>query len=132
MVDPCHSARRPVAQVGHSRSSSAASAGTAAASRASTWAVVTGRSAGSWVSRAVTARSTADGTSGLRLLAGGGGRPAGASAWRGLRYSGPVDLAVVLTTFVVIFPAELPDKSLFAGGSVLVLLGKEEGEAARV
>jgi Ca2+/H+ antiporter, TMEM165/GDT1 family len=25
-----------------------------------------------------------------------------------------VDLAVVLTTFVVIFPAELPDKSLFA------------------
>jgi Ca2+/H+ antiporter, TMEM165/GDT1 family len=92
-----------------------------------------------------------------------------------------VDLAVVLTTFVVIFPAELPDKSLFAslvlgtrfrplpvfcgvaaafavhvviavtiggvfallpqrlvlfvvaalfaGGSVLVLLGKEEGGA---
>jgi putative Ca2+/H+ antiporter (TMEM165/GDT1 family) len=31
-----------------------------------------------------------------------------------LRYSGPVDLAVVLTTFAVIFPAELPDKSLFA------------------
>lgn len=31
-----------------------------------------------------------------------------------LRYSGRVDLAVVLTTFVVIFPAELPDKSLFA------------------
>jgi Ca2+/H+ antiporter, TMEM165/GDT1 family len=31
-----------------------------------------------------------------------------------VRYSGPVDLAVVLTTFVVIFPAELPDKSLFA------------------
>jgi putative Ca2+/H+ antiporter (TMEM165/GDT1 family) len=30
------------------------------------------------------------------------------------RYSGAVDLAVVLTTFVVIFPAELPDKSLFA------------------
>ena len=25
-----------------------------------------------------------------------------------------MDLAVVLTTFVVIFPAELPDKSLFA------------------
>jgi putative Ca2+/H+ antiporter (TMEM165/GDT1 family) len=32
----------------------------------------------------------------------------------GLRYSDPVDLAVALTTFVVIFPAELPDKSLFA------------------
>jgi putative Ca2+/H+ antiporter (TMEM165/GDT1 family) len=32
----------------------------------------------------------------------------------GVRYSGAVDLAVVLTTFVVIFPAELPDKSLFA------------------
>ena len=32
----------------------------------------------------------------------------------GVRYSEPVDLAVVLTTFVVIFPAELPDKSLFA------------------
>ena len=31
-----------------------------------------------------------------------------------LRYSDPVDLAVVLTTFVVIFPAELPDKSMFA------------------
>jgi putative Ca2+/H+ antiporter (TMEM165/GDT1 family) len=31
-----------------------------------------------------------------------------------VRYSGPVDLAVVLTTFVVIFPAELPDKSMFA------------------
>ena len=31
-----------------------------------------------------------------------------------VRYSDPVDLAVVLTTFVVIFPAELPDKSLFA------------------
>jgi hypothetical protein len=31
-----------------------------------------------------------------------------------LRYSDPVDLAVALTTFVVIFPAELPDKSLFA------------------
>jgi Ca2+/H+ antiporter, TMEM165/GDT1 family len=30
------------------------------------------------------------------------------------RYIGAVDLAVVLTTFVVIFPAELPDKSLFA------------------
>ena len=29
-------------------------------------------------------------------------------------YSGPVDLAVVVTTFVVIFPAELPDKSLVA------------------
>ena len=68
-----------------------------------------------------------------------------------LRYSGRVDLAVVLTTFVVIFPAELPDKSLFASlvlgtrfrplpvfcgvaalfaaGSVLVLLGKEEDGA---
>jgi Ca2+/H+ antiporter, TMEM165/GDT1 family len=32
----------------------------------------------------------------------------------GLRYSCPVDLAVALTTFVVIFPAELPDKSMFA------------------
>ena len=31
-----------------------------------------------------------------------------------VRYSGAVDLAVVLTTFLVIFPAELPDKSLFA------------------
>jgi Ca2+/H+ antiporter, TMEM165/GDT1 family len=31
-----------------------------------------------------------------------------------VRYSDPVDLAVVLTTFVVIFPAELPDKSMFA------------------
>jgi Ca2+/H+ antiporter, TMEM165/GDT1 family len=31
-----------------------------------------------------------------------------------VRYSAPVDLAVVLTTFVVIFPAELPDKSMFA------------------
>ena len=31
-----------------------------------------------------------------------------------VRYSDPVDLAVALTTFVVIFPAELPDKSLFA------------------
>ena len=31
-----------------------------------------------------------------------------------VRYSEPVDLAVVLTTFVVIFPAELPDKSMFA------------------
>jgi len=35
-----------------------------------------------------------------------------AGGW--VRYSDPVDLAVVLTTFVVIFPAELPDKSLFA------------------
>jgi putative Ca2+/H+ antiporter (TMEM165/GDT1 family) len=33
---------------------------------------------------------------------------------RWVRYSEPVDLAVALTTFVVIFPAELPDKSLFA------------------
>ena len=33
----------------------------------------------------------------------------------GLCYSDPVDLAVVLTTFVVIFLAELPDKSMFAG-----------------
>jgi putative Ca2+/H+ antiporter (TMEM165/GDT1 family) len=32
------------------------------------------------------------------------------------------------TTFVMIFPAELPDKSLFAGGSVLVLLAKQEDE----
>jgi Ca2+/H+ antiporter, TMEM165/GDT1 family len=31
-----------------------------------------------------------------------------------VRYSDPVDLAVVLTTFLVIFPAELPDKSMFA------------------
>ena len=31
-----------------------------------------------------------------------------------VRYSDPVNPAVVLTTFVVIFPAELPDKSLFA------------------
>jgi putative Ca2+/H+ antiporter (TMEM165/GDT1 family) len=31
-----------------------------------------------------------------------------------VRYSCPVDPAVVVTTFVVIFPAELPDKSLFA------------------
>jgi putative Ca2+/H+ antiporter (TMEM165/GDT1 family) len=31
-----------------------------------------------------------------------------------VRYSGPVDLGVVLTTFAVILPAELPDKSLFA------------------
>jgi putative Ca2+/H+ antiporter (TMEM165/GDT1 family) len=31
-----------------------------------------------------------------------------------LRYSDAVDLAVALTTFVVIFPAELPDKSMFA------------------
>jgi putative Ca2+/H+ antiporter (TMEM165/GDT1 family) len=31
-----------------------------------------------------------------------------------VRYSDAVDLAVVLTTFVVIFPAELPDKSMFA------------------
>jgi Ca2+/H+ antiporter, TMEM165/GDT1 family len=36
-------------------------------------------------------------------------------SWVGwVRYIGAVDLAVVLTTFVVIFPAELPDKSLFA------------------
>jgi Ca2+/H+ antiporter, TMEM165/GDT1 family len=35
-----------------------------------------------------------------------------AGGW--VRYSDPVDLAVVLTTFVVIFPAELPDKSMFA------------------
>jgi putative Ca2+/H+ antiporter (TMEM165/GDT1 family) len=33
--------------------------------------------------------------------------------WR-VRYSGAVNLAVALTTFAVIFPAELPDKSLFA------------------
>jgi putative Ca2+/H+ antiporter (TMEM165/GDT1 family) len=32
----------------------------------------------------------------------------------GPRYSCPVDLAIALTTFVVIFPAELPDKSMFA------------------
>ena len=31
-----------------------------------------------------------------------------------VRYSDAVDLSVVLTTFVVIFPAELPDKSMFA------------------
>ena len=31
-----------------------------------------------------------------------------------VRYSDAVDPAVVLTTFVVIFPAELPDKSMFA------------------
>jgi Ca2+/H+ antiporter, TMEM165/GDT1 family len=31
-----------------------------------------------------------------------------------VRYSDPVGLAVALTTFVVIFPAELSDKSLFA------------------
>jgi Ca2+/H+ antiporter, TMEM165/GDT1 family len=36
--------------------------------------------------------------------------------WRRLRvrYSDAVNLAVALTTFAVIFPAELPDKSLFA------------------
>jgi Ca2+/H+ antiporter, TMEM165/GDT1 family len=39
--------------------------------------------------------------------------PLPSPAWW-VRYSGPVDLAVVLTTFLVIFPAELPDKSLFA------------------
>jgi Ca2+/H+ antiporter, TMEM165/GDT1 family len=39
----------------------------------------------------------------------------GQGGQRGRRgYSGPVDLAVAPTTFVVIFPAELPDKSLFA------------------
>jgi Ca2+/H+ antiporter, TMEM165/GDT1 family len=39
----------------------------------------------------------------------------GQDGQRGRRgYSGPVDLAVAPTTFVVIFPAELPDKSLFA------------------
>jgi Uncharacterized protein family UPF0016 len=43
------------------------------------------------------------------LARSGHGRRRG---WLG--YSGPVDLAVALTTFVVIFPAELPDKSLFA------------------
>ena len=32
----------------------------------------------------------------------------------GVRYSDAVDLAVALTTFLVIFPAELPDTSLFA------------------
>jgi putative Ca2+/H+ antiporter (TMEM165/GDT1 family) len=31
-----------------------------------------------------------------------------------VRYSGAVDFAVVLTAFAVIFPAELPDKSMFA------------------
>jgi Ca2+/H+ antiporter, TMEM165/GDT1 family len=41
-----------------------------------------------------------------------------------------VDLAVALTTFVVIFPAELPDKSLFAGGSAWLLLGREDAEDA--
>ena len=36
-------------------------------------------------------------------------------SWGGwVRYSEPVDLAVGLTTFVVILPAELPDKSMFA------------------
>jgi putative Ca2+/H+ antiporter (TMEM165/GDT1 family) len=36
-------------------------------------------------------------------------------SWAGpVRYSDAVDLAVALTTFAVIFPAELPDKSLFA------------------
>jgi len=39
----------------------------------------------------------------------------------GVRYSDPVDLAVVLTTFVVVFPAELPDKSLFAGVVLAIL-----------
>ena len=45
----------------------------------------------------------------------GGGRPSVFAIAAGrVRYSDPVDLAVVVTTFVVIFPAELPDKSLFA------------------
>jgi putative Ca2+/H+ antiporter (TMEM165/GDT1 family) len=43
---------------------------------------------------------------------------AGDAPWRRLaprvRYSDAVNLAVALTTFAVIFPAELPDKSLFA------------------
>jgi Ca2+/H+ antiporter, TMEM165/GDT1 family len=37
-----------------------------------------------------------------------------ASRGDGVRYSDPVDFAVVLTTFVVIFLGELPDKSMFA------------------
>ncbi len=93
MVEACQ--QRPVAQMGHSRSSSGASAGMAAASRASTWPAAAGRSAGSGASRAATARSTAAGTSGLRLLAGGGGpaswgqrRPAGPSS-PGLEGLGP-------------------------------------------
>jgi Ca2+/H+ antiporter, TMEM165/GDT1 family len=40
--------------------------------------------------------------------------PSSASRVGGVRYSGRVDLAVVLTTFVVIFLGELPDKSMFA------------------
>src|SRR5215217_1706564 len=43
---------------------------------------------------------------------GAGTPPPSSGGW--VRYSDPVDPAVVLTTFVVIFPAELPDKSLFA------------------
>jgi Ca2+/H+ antiporter, TMEM165/GDT1 family len=41
-----------------------------------------------------------------------GASPPSRGGW--VRYSHPVDLAVALTTFVVIFPAELPDKSMFA------------------
>jgi putative Ca2+/H+ antiporter (TMEM165/GDT1 family) len=46
---------------------------------------------------------------------GGPGLAQAGGARMGRRgYSGPVDLAVALTTFAVIFPAELPDKSMFA------------------
>jgi hypothetical protein len=46
MAEACQPSRRPVAQAGHGRSSWPASAGMAAASRASTWAAETGRPAG--------------------------------------------------------------------------------------
>jgi Ca2+/H+ antiporter, TMEM165/GDT1 family len=48
-----------------------------------------------------------------RLAQLGHGRSSARRPW-GFVYSDAVNLAVVVTTFVVIFPAELPDKSLFA------------------
>ena len=45
---------------------------------------------------------------------GGAGTSSPSRGGGGVRHSDPVDLAVILTTFVVIFPAEPPDKSMFA------------------
>jgi putative Ca2+/H+ antiporter (TMEM165/GDT1 family) len=62
--------------------------------------------------RAREARRVRTGPGPFRLVVVG--RTSSPSPRGRVRYSDAVDLAVVVTTFVVIFPAELPDKSLFA------------------
>jgi hypothetical protein len=70
MAEADQAPRRPLAQMGHSPSSSAASSGMAAASRASAWAAVAGRSAGWFVPRGGTGWSFRDGGAYVPAIAG--------------------------------------------------------------